>query len=52
MRHPLGRITGVTLSQHLIDLLQGQALSLRNQEIGESYADDAEGTPHEENLGR
>lgn len=37
--------------EHSVDLLEGKALSLRNQEICEENADDAEGAPHEENLG-
>jgi hypothetical protein len=32
-------------------LLEGKALRLRNQEICEENADDAEGAPHEEDLG-
>ncbi|KFY88418.1 hypothetical protein V500_06350, partial [Pseudogymnoascus sp. VKM F-4518 (FW-2643)] len=39
------------LLEHLIDLLEGEALSLRDEEVGEGEGDAAEGAPHKEHLG-
>ena len=50
--NPPLRLARSDLFEHSVNLFERKTLGLRNQEIGESYADDAEGTPHEENLGR
>ena len=35
VRHPLSAVTSITLLHHLVDLLQTQALCLRNKEVSE-----------------
>ncbi|KFZ08750.1 hypothetical protein V501_05831 [Pseudogymnoascus sp. VKM F-4519 (FW-2642)] len=39
------------LLEHLVDLLEGEALGLGDEEVGEGEGDAAEGAPHEEHLG-
>ena len=39
------------LLEHSVDLFERKTLSLGHQEVGEENADDAEGAPHEEDLG-
>lgn len=39
------------LLEHLVDLLEGEALGLGDEEVGEGEREAAEGTPHEEDLG-
>ena len=51
MRDPLAGVSGIGLLEHLIDLLERQALSLRNEEVGIHEAGGAEGAPDEEDLG-
>jgi hypothetical protein len=48
---PLARRTGSSLLQHLVDLLEGEALGLRNKEVGEEEGDAAKTAPHEEDVG-
>jgi hypothetical protein len=48
--HPLVGGTWGSLLQHLVNLLQGQALGLGDEEVGEGEGDAAKGTPHEEDL--
>lgn len=45
---PLGGSAGSSLLHHLVDLLQGQALGLGNQEVGVDQGAGAETTPDEE----
>ena len=49
-RHPSGRSAGVGLLQHAVNLFQGEALGLRNQEIGVDETAGAERAPDEEDL--
>jgi len=49
--HPSGGGYGGGLLHHSVDLLEGEALGLRNEEVGEEEGEDAEGSPHEEDLG-
>ena len=51
MWHPLRGFAWCRLFQHAVDLLEGQALGFRDQEVGVQPASDAEGTPDEEHLG-
>lgn len=48
MRDPFGRVPGVGLLQHPVDLLQRKPLCFGNQEIGVNKAADAKGAPDEE----
>jgi hypothetical protein len=48
--HPLVGGAGCGLLQHLVDLLEGETLCLRDEEVGEGEGDAAEGAPHEEDL--
>ncbi|KFZ18290.1 hypothetical protein V502_04170 [Pseudogymnoascus sp. VKM F-4520 (FW-2644)] len=48
---PLVGGAGGGLLEHLVDLLQGEALGLGDEEVGEGEGDAAEGAPHEEDLG-
>lgn len=50
VRNPLGTSHRGSLLQHSIDLLEGKALSFRDQKVGVNEADRAEGTPEEEDL--
>ena len=51
VRLPLGRGAGGSLGKHLVDLLEGEALGLRDQEVGVEEAAGAEATPDVEHLG-
>jgi len=51
MRHPLRARHRRCLLQHPINLFEGEALSFGNQDNGVDEAEEAEGTPEEENLG-
>jgi hypothetical protein len=48
---PLGRVAGSSLLEHLVDLLQGQALGLGDQEVGVDESAGAKTTPDEEDRG-
>jgi len=48
---PLARSTGCGLLQHLVDLLKGKTLGLRNKEVCEEEGDAAKTAPHEEHVG-
>jgi len=50
--HPFAGVAWRYLLEHSVDLLERKALGLGHQEVGEENADDAEGAPHEEDLGR
>lgn len=47
MRLPLGGGTRSSLLQHLVDLLKGKTLGLRDEEVCEQERDAAKATPHE-----
>lgn len=47
---PLGRGTRCGLLHHLVNLLQGKTLGLRNEEVSVDEGAGAEGTPDEEHL--
>lgn len=51
VRGPLGRSARGGLLHHLVDLLQGQALGLWDEEVGVDKGAEAEGAPDEEDLG-
>ena len=51
MRDPLAAVAGVRLLQHAIDLLEGEALGLGNEEVGVDEAANAERAPNEEDFG-
>jgi hypothetical protein len=51
MRNPFAGMTGVNFLQHAIDLLERETLGFWDEEVGEEDGDDAEGSPHEEDLG-
>lgn len=48
---PARRGAGGGLLHHLVDLLQGETLGLRDEEVGVDKGAGAEGTPDEEDLG-
>jgi hypothetical protein len=48
---PLARGTGSSLLQHLVDLLEGKTLGLRDEEVSEEEGDAAKTSPHEEDVG-
>merc|ERR1712137_443333 len=50
-RLPLGGSAGSGLLHHLVDLLEGQTLGLRNEEVGVDERTSAEASPHEEDAG-
>jgi hypothetical protein len=50
--NPGARLAGGDFLQHPVDLFEGETLGLRDEEVGEEHGDDAEGAPHEEDLGR
>jgi hypothetical protein len=50
VRLPFCGCTRVRLFQHLVDLLKGKALGLRDKEVSEGETDTAEATPHEEDV--
>jgi len=49
--HPLGRVSGGSLLEHAIDLLERQTLGLGNQEVSVDNAAKAKRAPDEEDLG-
>ena len=51
VRHPLAGVARRRLLEHAVDLLQREALGLRDQEVGVHEADGAERAPDEEDLG-
>ena len=51
VRLPLARGARSRLFEHLIDLLEGETLGLRNEEIGEQEGNAAKTAPHEEDVG-
>lgn len=51
MRHPLRTVAWGGLLQHTINLLEGEAFGLGDEEVGVDDAEDAEGAPEEEDLG-
>lgn len=51
VRCPLGRATRCGLLEHVVNLLEGQALCLGNQEVGKNNARSAGRAPDEEDLG-
>lgn len=51
VRLPLGRGTGSGLLHHLVDLLEGETLGLRDEEVGVDKGTGAERSPDEEDLG-
>ena len=51
VRNPATRLSWRNLLQHTVNLLERQALGLRNKEVCEEDGDNAEGAPHEEDLG-
>lgn len=51
VRLPLAAGTRSGLLKHLVDLLKGKTLGLRNEEVGEKEGDAAETAPHEEDVG-
>jgi len=50
MRYPFARVPGGGFLEHAVDLLEGETLGLRDQEVGVNEADSAEGAPDEEDL--
>lgn len=50
VRGPLGRSARGGLLHHLVDLLQGQALGLRDEEVGVDKGAGTEGAPDKEDL--
>lgn len=51
VRNPFAGVAGADLLKHFVDLLEGETLGLRDKEVGKQNTDDAEGAPHEEDLG-
>ena len=51
MWHPLGTSSWCRLLQHAVDLLEGEALGLGDEDVGVDNAEEAEGAPEEEDLG-
>jgi hypothetical protein len=51
LRLPAGRGAGSGLLHHLVDLLQGETLCLRDEEVGVEEGAGTEGAPDEEDLG-
>lgn len=51
VRDPLGGATRSSLLEHVVDLLERQALGLRDQEVGKDNAGSARRAPDEEDLG-
>lgn len=50
MRSPFSTIPWGSLLQHLVNLLEGETLHLRDEEVGESHGEDTEGSPDKEDL--
>ena len=51
VRGPLGRGAGAALGKHLVDLLEGEALGLGDEEVRVDEADRAEAAPDVKDLG-
>ncbi len=51
MWYPAGRRARGGLFQHPVDLLEGEALGFRDEQISVNEAEEAERAPEEENLG-
>lgn len=51
MWDPAGAVTSIGFFHHLIYLFQSQALSLRDEEVGEGEGEAAEGAPEKEDFG-
>lgn len=51
VRYPSRRCAWGALFQHLVDLFEGKALGLGDEEVGEGQGNAAEGAPHEEDFG-
>ena len=51
VRNPLAGSAGVGLLEHAVDLLEREALGLRDEDVGVDEADGAEGAPDEEDFG-
>ena len=51
VRHPFGGVSCVCLLQHPVNLLEGEALGFRDENVGVDEAANAERTPDEEDLG-
>ena len=49
-RLPAGRGTGGGLLHHLVNLLEGETLGLRNEEVGVDECASAQTSPHEEDT--
>lgn len=50
-RDPLGAVPWSSLLKHAVDLLEGEALGLGDEDVGIDDAEEAEGAPEEEDLG-
>jgi hypothetical protein len=48
---PAAGVTGGDFLHHTVDLLQGEVFGFGDKEVCEKNGDDAEGSPHEEDLG-
>jgi hypothetical protein len=48
---PGAGLAGCDFLQHLVNLFEGETLCLGDQEVRKEDGDDAEGAPHEEDLG-
>lgn len=51
VRNPFGARSWCRLLQHAVDLLEGEALGLGNEDVCVDDAQEAEGAPEEEDLG-
>src|SRR6266536_602383 len=51
VRNPFTRMTWANFFQHAVDLLERETFGFWDKEVGEHDGDNAEGTPHEEDLG-
>lgn len=51
MRDPAAGVPGRGFLEHLVDLLEGQALGFGDEEVGVDEAGGAEGAPEEEDFG-
>jgi hypothetical protein len=50
VRNPLAGVAGRGLLEHAVDLLEGETLGFRDEEVGVDEADGAEGAPDEEDF--
>jgi hypothetical protein len=51
MWDPLAGLAGRAFLQHTVNLFKRETLCLRDEKKGKENGDDAEGAPHEEDLG-